>query len=321
MPRPRRRPIRRLAVLATAAGLALAPGAARAADPEGCATVRMSDPGWTDITSTNALLGTVLEALGYQQKVDTLSVPITYQSLKNDQIDAFLGSWQPAQASMLDPLKASGEVEVLGKNLSGIRFTLAVPAKVAAAGIKSVDDLAANADRFGRKIYGIDPGAAANNNILKMIQTRTHGLDGWELVESSEQAMLAQVDRATRREEWIVFLAWEPHPMNVKFDLTYLSGAEEVFGPNFGASDVYTLSRAGLAAECPNLGRLLRQATFTVPMENEIMAAILDQGTDANQAAAAWLKANPDTVKPWLDGVTTRDGKDGLQAVTAALGG
>ena len=80
-----------------------------------------------DITSTNALLGTVLDALGYTQKVDTLSVPITYQSLKNQQIDAFLGSWQPAQASMLDPLKAAGEVEVLNENLSGIRFTLAVP--------------------------------------------------------------------------------------------------------------------------------------------------------------------------------------------------
>ena len=27
-------------------------GAAVAADPESCATVRMADPGWTDITST-----------------------------------------------------------------------------------------------------------------------------------------------------------------------------------------------------------------------------------------------------------------------------
>lgn len=309
----------RLATLSVAAGLALAP-AAQAADPESCATVRMSDPGWTDITSTNALVGTVLEALGYQQEVETLSVPITYESLKNDQIDVFLGSWQPAHASMLKPVQEAGEVEVLNTNLSGIRFTLAVPKHVADAGVRSVDDLAAHADKFGKKIYGIDPGAAANNNILKMIEQQGHGLGGWELVESSEQAMLAQVDRASRRGEWIVFLAWEPHPMNMKIDLTYLSGAEEVFGPNYGASDVLTLARKGFSEECPNLAKLLRQTTFTVDMENEIMAAILDEGKDAEDAAAAWLKAHPQTVEPWLAGVTTRDGEDGLQAVRSELG-
>ncbi|MFO1074620.1 MAG: glycine betaine ABC transporter substrate-binding protein [Geminicoccaceae bacterium] len=174
-----------LVVLTAMLGFAQAPDAL-AADAASCATVRMSDPGWTDITSTNALLGTVLDALGYTQKVDTLSVPITYQSLKNQQIDAFLGSWQPAQASMLDPLKAAGEVEVLNENLSGIRFTLAVPTAVAEAGVRSVDDLAAHADKFDHKIYGIDPGAAANNNIVKMIQAGGHGLGGWELIESSE---------------------------------------------------------------------------------------------------------------------------------------
>jgi glycine betaine/proline transport system substrate-binding protein len=312
-------PSRSLAALALALGAAL-PWAAGAADAESCATVRMSDPGWTDITSTNALLGAVLEPLGYEQDVETLAVPVTYESLKNRELDAFLGSWQPAQASMLEPLKAAGQVEVLGKNLSGIRFTLAVPAEVAAAGVTAVEHLAAHADQFDRKIYGIDPGAAANNNILGMIERGDHGLEGWELIESSEQAMLGQVDRAVQRDEWIVFLAWEPHPMNVKLDLTYLSGAEEVFGPNYGASDVYTVGRAGLGADCPNLARLLRQVTFTVDMENEIMGTILDQGSEPAEAAAAWLKAHPATVEPWLAGVTTRDGGDGLAAVRAALG-
>ena len=308
-----------LALLATALGLTPIQ-AALAADAASCATVRMSDPGWTDITSTNALLGTVLDVLGYTQKIDTLSVPITYQSLKNQQIDAFLGSWQPAQASMLDPLKAAGEVEVLARNLSGIRFTLAVPTPVAEAGVRSVDDLAGHAEQFKSRIYGIDPGAAANNNIMKMIQAGGHGLGGWELIESSEQAMLAQVDRASRRKEWIVFLAWEPHPMNTKFPLTYLSGAEEVFGPNYGASDVYTLARKGFAETCPNLALLLKQTSFTVAMENEVMGAILDEGRDPKDAAAAWLKAHPGTVEPWLAGVTKLDGGDGLAAVKAALG-
>jgi glycine betaine/proline transport system substrate-binding protein len=306
------------ALLALAAPLLPAP--ALAADAEACETVRMSDPGWTDITSTNGVLGTLLAALGYEQDVLTLSVPITYQSLKNKELDAFLGSWQPAQAAMLKPLQEAGQLEVITKNLEGIRFTLAVPTKVADSGIKTVDDLAARADEFEKKIYGIDPGAAANLNILKMIEKGDHGFGDWELVESSEQAMLAQVDRSTRREEPIVFLAWEPHPMNVNYDLTYLAGAEEYFGPRFGASDVYTLGRAGLSQECPNLAKLLKQVTFTVDMENEIMAGILDEGQDGDDAAADWLKEHPEVVAPWLAGVTTLDGEDGLAAVKEAIG-
>src|SRR3954449_3054550 len=165
---------RRLLVLS----ILLAAGTAAAAEPDSCKTVKMSDPGWTDITSTNGLVGTLLKPLGYTQSVDTLSVPITYDALKNSQGSAFLGSWQPAQAKMLDPLKAADKVEVLGHNLQGAKFTLAVPSYVAAAGVKSVDDLAAHADKFGKKIYGIDPGAAANQNILKMIDDKASGFDG-----------------------------------------------------------------------------------------------------------------------------------------------
>jgi glycine betaine/proline transport system substrate-binding protein len=54
-------------------------------------------------------------------------------------------------------------------------------------------------------------------------------------------------------------------------------------------------------------------------MENEIMAS-LEAGKKAEDAALAYLKANPATVDPWLQGVTTFDGKDGLAAVKAALG-
>src|SRR5262245_24419494 len=239
-----------LAVLAATANLAAA------ADADSCRTVRMSDPGWTDITSTNAILGNLLAPLGYEQNVDNLGVPITFQALENGQIDAFLGNWMPAQAGMVDPMAASGKLVVLTENLTGIRFTLAVPNYVAEAGIKSMADVAAHGDQFDHEIYGIESGAAANQNIDKMIADPEFGLNGWSLVESSEQAMLAQVDRASRSDKWIVFLAWEPHPMNVKFPLTYLSGADEYFG-KLGSTTVRTVTRKNFTEECPNLGRLL----------------------------------------------------------------
>jgi len=55
-------------------------------------------------------------------------------------------------------------------------------------------------------------------------------------------------------------------------------------------------------------------------MENEIMGAILDDGADPDDAATAWMAANPDAVLAWLDGVTTIDGGDAVAAVSSALG-
>jgi glycine betaine/proline transport system substrate-binding protein len=297
----------------------LASGAALAAEPAKCKLVRMSDPGWSDISSTNALLGNVLKGLGYEQKVDTLAVPVTYRSLGEGIIDVFLGNWMPAQKKFVDPLIADGSMKVVRKNLENLKFTLAVPDYVAAGGVRTVEDLAKHADKFGRKIYGIEPGAPVNQNMQAMIKAGDYGLAGWDVVESSEQAMLAQVERAGRQKNWIVFVGWEPHPMNTKYKMAYLSGGEKTFGANYGASDVFTVARKGFTDECQNLARLLNQATFTVPMENDIMAGI-EAGKKPDDAALAWLKANPQTVEPWLQGVTTFDGKEGLSAVKAALG-
>lgn len=303
-----------LAALAAAAP----PTAALAADPAACGTVRMSDPGWSDITSTNALASTVLDGLGYKARVETLGVPVGYQALANKQTDVFLGNWMPAQKKFRDELDAKKAADVLTKNLEGAKFTLAVPNYVAEAGVKDVKELAANADKFKSEIYGIEPGAPANTNIQSMIDAPAYGLKGWKLVDSSEQGMLAQVQRAERSKDWIVFLGWAPHPMN-QMGITYLSGADEFFGPNYGGAEVYTLARAGYAAECPNAAKLFSQMQFTVEMENEMMAA-LAEGTDANKAAKAWLAKNPAVLEPWLAGVTTLDGQPGLAAVKAKIG-
>jgi glycine betaine/proline transport system substrate-binding protein len=117
-----------------------------------------------------------------------------------------------------------------------------------------------------------------------------------------------------------VFLGWEPHPMNANIEMTYLTGGDDYFGPNLGGATIYTNVRKGYVEECPNVGQFLQNLEFTLQMENEIMGAILDDGEDPDDAAAAWLSANPDVLNGWLEGVTTRDGGDGLAAVRSALG-
>lgn len=307
-------PITAAAALLTAAALpAMADDAAR------CGTVRFSDPGWTDITATNGVAAVLLDALGYTPHIATLSVPVGYEALKSGQTDLFLGNWMPAQQKFRDDLDAAGTIVELVQNLEGAKFTLAVNRAGADAGVAGFADLDARKDAFGGKIYGIEPGAPANQSIQGMIDNDDFGLGDWTLVESGEQAMLAQVSRSGNTP--VVFLAWAPHPMNEVIDITYLSGGDAQFGPDYGGATVHTLARKDWVAACPNAARLFTQLVFDVPMENVLMGKILNDGMDARDAAKGWIAANPEVLDKWLDGVTTRDGRDGADAVKAAVGG
>ena len=284
-----------------------------------CDQVRFSDVGWTDITSTTAATSVVLEAIGYEVDIKVLSVPVTYVSLSKGDIDVFLGNWMPTMENDIAKYRDEGSVETVRTNLEGAKYTLATNAAGAAAGIDSFATISDHADALDSKIYGIEPGNDGNRLIQTMIDENAFGLGNFKMVESSEQGMLAQVRRS--KDKPIVFLAWEPHPMNANFDLTYLPGGDDFFGPDLGGATVLTNTRKGFSEECPNLGHFLQNLTFTLPMENEIMGAILDDGIEAQKAAKAWLVKNPDVVEAWLDGVKTADGSaDALPVAREALG-
>nr|WP_314616403.1 choline ABC transporter substrate-binding protein [uncultured Pseudomonas sp.] len=281
--------------------LALGLGTAGAhADDAQCRTVKLADPGWSDIAATNAVARVLLERQGYQVKVDSLAVPIIYGGLKDGKVDAFLGNWMPAQQGFHDKFVANGDVQRLSRNLEGTEFTLAVPDYVWNAGVKDFADLQKHAGEFDKKLYGIGSGAPANLSLKQIIDNNDFNLGQWKLVESSEQAMLAQVDRAVKKNQFIVFLGWTPHPMNVKLKMHYLTGGEQWFGSK---GEVYTLTRKGYPQACPNAAKLLGNLQFTLDMENSIMAEVVDKKISFDEAAKAWVKAHPQVVDAWLAGV------------------
>ena len=284
-----------------------------------CETVRFADVGWTDITATTALTSVVLESIGYKTKTQVLSVPVTYKSMQNNDIDVFLGNWMPTMEADIKPYLENGSVESIKANLEGAKYTLAVPKSVYDAGVKSFADIAKHADKFESKIYGIEPGNDGNRLIQSMIDKDAFGLKGFEVIESSEAGMLSQVKRQTRRNKWIVFLGWAPHPMNANFELAYLEGGDDFFGPNYGGANVHTNVRKNYTTECQNVGKLLTNLTFTLPMENEVMAMILDEGKKPEVAAKEWIKKNPAVLDAWLVDVSTLDGKPALAAASAKL--
>lgn len=309
--------------LFVAAAVAFSPMAsnlAAAAEPASCKTVRFSDVGWTDITATTGMASRVLIGLGYTPKSEVLAVPVTYQSMKNKDIDVFLGNWMPTMEADRKPFVDDKSVEVVGANLEGAKYTLAVLETTWNEGLKDFKDIPKFKDKLSGKIYGIEPGNDGNRLIQGMIDDAKWGLKGFEMVESSEQGMLSQVQRAQQDKKDIVFLGWEPHPMNTQFKMKYLTGGDDVFGPNFGGATVYTNVRAGYLNECPNVGQFLKNLKFTLGQESEVMGLILGGESDGTKAGEKWLKAHPEVLTSWLAGVTTIDGKPGLEAVKKSLG-
>jgi glycine betaine/proline transport system substrate-binding protein len=302
------------------AALALPLSDAAAVEPAECRAVRFADIGWTDITATTSLTTVVLQGLGYKPTTTIASVPIAFTGLKKKSLDVFLGYWNPSMTSVIEPFVKDKALEVLpAPNLSGAKYTLAVPSFVADAGLKDFADIARFSKELDGKIFGIEPGNDGNALIQKMITANDYGLGGFRLVESSEAGMLVEVQRAIDRHKFIVFLGWEPHPMNERFKMTYLSGGDRIFGPNYGGAAVYTAVANGYLARCPNVGALVRNLRFNLSMESQVMSPIL-QKRDPITSATDWLRANPSVLGDWLKGVQTFDGKDGVGAVRAYLG-
>ncbi len=269
------------------------------------------------MVATTAVASELLQGLGYETKQTQASQQIIFAGIQKGQIDAFLGYWKPIMDDNIKPFLDAGAVKVAAEpSLDDAVAVLAVPSYTADKGLRALADIARFKDELDGKIYGIEAGSGANTAIQKMIDSNQFGLGGFKLVESSEAGMLAAVGRATRNEKPVVFFGWKPHPMNLSMQITYLTGTEDVFGPNDGAATVSTVTAPDYAERCPNANRLLTSLRFTSEQEAELMQPIMDRKAPA-QVARDWIKANPQVVEAWLDGVTTLDGKPANTALVA----
>ncbi|MER8826192.1 choline ABC transporter substrate-binding protein [Mesorhizobium sp. M0938] len=298
--------------------LALAPQASQAAEPEQCRVVRMAEPGWNDLAFTTGVASVLFDALGYKPQSTLLGIDVIYAALKNNDLDVFLGYWDPAMVANFAPYKQDGSVETVRINLEGAKYTFAVPTYVWEAGVKDVADLKKFADKFGNKMYGIEPGS--NQLMMDAIADPSLGLNGWEVVESSEAGMLSEVGYRIKEKNFIVFQGWAPHPMNTMYDFKYLTGGDKFYGPNFGAATVSTQVRKGYLEACPDAAQLLKNLSFDIDFENTGMGYLIIDGMAPLDAAEKAISENEGRLDAWLQGVTTFDGKPALDAVKAKLG-
>ncbi|SDF91714.1 glycine betaine/proline transport system substrate-binding protein [Limimonas halophila] len=316
------------AMLSVSAAPAAAQDAKELASKFDCSTVNFGLPNWTGVRVKTATATWMLDQLGYKTDSKTGSLPMVYQAMKGGDIDALLAQWMPSQRSIFRKYGIEGSLDVVSPNLLGGHYTLAVPTYVYEAGVKSIADLDEHKEKFGGQIFGIEAGSGGNDTIKSMLEDDYAGLGDWDLVASSEPGMLAEVEKRVEDEEWITFLAWAPHPMNINHDFKYLAGGEDYWGPNKGEVIVNTVTPEGYAWACPNIGQFLDNYDWTVEEQSLAMGLVNNDGMEPLAAGKRVLAKHPEMLERWFgrSGIYQTGGikdvggeKDALPIVRKAL--
>jgi glycine betaine/proline transport system substrate-binding protein len=218
--------------------------------------------------------------------------------------------------TIADKYFESGRVINFTDNMPNARYTLAAPSFVVDGGLKTFEDIAKFGEELDYKIYGIEAGNDGNEIIQAMIDKDMYGLKKFELISSSEQAMLLQVKAYAKQKKWIVFLGWAPHYMNEMLDMKYLDGSTaDTFGENNGTATVFTNIRKGFDTENPNIATFLKNFKFPIYLINQIMTEMhKDTDKKVEEVSLAWVKKHPELYKSWLKDVKTIDGKPAVAA-------
>ncbi len=247
-------------------------------------------PNWAEGIALTYLSKVVLEEKGYDVELINLEPGLIYGELskENSKGDLFLDAWLPHThkeywADYGDKLVKLGEA------FSGGTTGLVVPDYVT---INSIEELNAHRDRFGGEIIGIGSGAGIHAATLKAIEE--YDLD-YEQITSSGPAMVASLDKAVKRNEWIVITGWKPHFMWMNFDLKYLEDPKGVYPTDVCA----IISRRGFEEDMPEVAAFYRKFNLNEDHLYSLMAAINEQGEDAG--AASWYEANKEMIDAWFE--------------------
>lgn len=251
-------------------------------------TIEMGTLSWEDLTPITGITRKVLEDAGYTVNVTEFSEwGIAYAALTKGDIEILASQTDYVAQDYWN--KNKSRLEKISPVSHGLYQGIAVPSYVT---IDSIEQLNENADKFGGKIIGIEPGSGLMRDTDNAVDE--YDLD-LELVEGSSAGMTAALKSAVDRQEWIAVTLWDPSWMFQKFDVKFLADPQGVFPPPQG---YYWIGQDGFSAANPEARELI--ASVFVPKANitAINAAVKD-GMPMDEAIAAWIEANADLIERW----------------------
>jgi glycine betaine/proline transport system substrate-binding protein len=281
---------RQLATILLAAGLTVG-GAAQAADK-----IKIGWTAWSDAEFVTKLAAKLLQdELGYEVELLQTDIAPQYQGISTGDIDVMLMSWQPTTHE--DYVKKVGEKAFdLGLLYTDAKLGWVVPAFVPEDQVKTIEDLSKPEvkEKLDGTITGIDPGAGLMRLSNEAIEE--YGLD-YDLQISSGAGMTAALERAVRRDEWIVVTGWSPHWMFGKYDLRYLEDPKGTLGK---AERVHAYARNGFYQDHIKAASFLSR--MQIPVDDLQKYMFQAQETSYEEAVDAYIEENPDRISYWVTG-------------------
>jgi glycine betaine/proline transport system substrate-binding protein len=251
-------------------------------------TITLGTMTWEDLTPITGITKKVLEDSGYTVKVVPFAEwGIAYAALTKGDIQLLASQIDYAAQDYWD--KNKNRLEKISPVSHGLYQAIAVPNYVT---IDSIDQLNENADKFGGKIVGIEPGSGLMRDADSAVKAYDLKL---QLLEGSTAAMTAALKSAVDRNEWVAVTVWEPSWMMQKYPLKFLKDPKGVFPPPQG---YYWVGKKGFSADNPHAREVV--ASVYVPLKDitAINGAVSD-GKTMDDAVADWVASNADLIKRW----------------------
>lgn len=253
-------------------------------------TVNIGYVNWAEDVAVSNLWKVLLEEKGYKVNLTSLDVAPLFLGLNQKNLDVFMDAWLP--------ITHQAYWEKYKNNLDDYGIWYESKAKVGLVvpnyvDFNSVEDLNANKDKFNGKIVGIDPGAG----IMKASAQAVKDYDlNYEVVQSSEAAMLTALDKAYRAKEPIVITGWSPHWMFAKYDLKYLEDPKKVYG---NAEEIHTLANKEFTQKNPEVANMLKSFKLNDQQIGNL-ESLINQGMKPEEAAKKWITDNRELVDSWM---------------------
>jgi glycine betaine/proline transport system substrate-binding protein len=261
----------------------------------------------SEIASANMVKAVVEDKLGIECRITAMNAEEMWKAVADGTQDAMVAAWLPStHAEYYKQYK--DQLEDLGPNLEGTRIGMVIPdvspgRQTGGHGqrnrpyitISSIEEVNEHAVKFKGRIVGIDPEAGVMERTRQAI--KEYGLDNMRLIEGSEVAMTAELERAIQRKEWIVVTGWKPHWMFGRWTMKFLKDPKNVYG---GEEHISTMVRKGLKKDLPEAYNFLDKFNWTPDEMDQVMVWNQMPGADPYRSAKRWMKYNTDKVQSWL---------------------
>lgn len=279
-------------------------------------TVTFSTPPWPGVEVETEVVSQIFQAMGYDTNTVSAAPTIGIKAVSTGDVDAVLAVWIPSQKSTLEAVMADGNVAIAGTELDDALYGVVVPKYVWDAGVHSIADLHKYPEKFGKVIYGIDAGSDGNLIMVNAVKNNTYDLQDWRVMPSTTAAMLVQAQRKIEDHEWVAFLGWRPHWMNVVLDLKYLKDPQKIWGDKYL---IRMIANKKFLQANPAVAKFLDQFEVTADTQSDWIYKFSFKNIDKSKVAKQWISNNMDQVKTWLEGVKAVNGKPAAEVVAKAF--